>query len=75
MDTPEKQYLQALRSACEEIRLDYFPQVEASELLYKVITLGDIYLPLTLEKFDGSYRLYHDYPQPEDTFSQRERCG
>ena len=72
MGTPEKQYLQALRSACEEIRLDYFPQVEASELLYKVITLGDIYLPLTLEKFDGSYRQYHDFPQLEDTFSQRD---
>lgn len=72
MGTPERQYLHALRSACEEIRLDYFPQVEASELLYKVITLGDIYLPLTLERFDGSYRQNLDFSQPEHTFSQKD---
>lgn len=42
-------YLKILKEACNEMRLDYFPQVEASELLYKVITLEDIYLPLTLE--------------------------
>lgn len=72
MGTSEKQYLQGLRSACEEIRLDYFPQVEASELLYKVITLGDIYLPLTLEIFNGSYRQNHDFLQLERTFSQKD---
>ncbi len=41
-------YAKSVMEACNEIRLDYFPQVEASELLYHVITLEDIYLPLSL---------------------------
>lgn len=41
-------YIKSVKKACNEMRLDYFPQVEASELLYKVITLEDIYLPLSL---------------------------
>ena len=45
-----KKYTEALRKACNETKLDYFPQVEASELLYKVITLEDIYLPLSLSE-------------------------
>ena len=43
-------YIAKLKEACNEMRLDYFPQVEASELLYRVITLEDIYQPLKLEK-------------------------
>ncbi|MCR5735510.1 MAG: hypothetical protein K6G22_12965 [Lachnospiraceae bacterium] len=49
MSELRKKYIEALKNACNEVRLDYFPQVEASELLYKVITLEDIYLPLNLE--------------------------
>ena len=37
--------------------MDYYPQVEASELLYRVITLEDIYLPLTLG--DSLFSLEH----------------
>ena len=46
--TPREKYIKYIIAACNEMRLDYFPQVEASELLYRVITLEDIYLPLTL---------------------------
>ena len=46
--TSSEKYTKAVMEACNEMRLDYFPQVEASELLYKVITLKDIYLPLSL---------------------------
>lgn len=46
--TPREKYIKYIIDACNEMRLDYFPQVEASELLYRVITLEDIYLPLTL---------------------------
>ena len=42
-------YSKSIIEACNEMKLDYFPQVEASELLYRVITLEDIYLPLTLD--------------------------
>lgn len=48
MQNTKKQYLQILQTACNEVHWDYYPQVEASELLYRVITLEDIYLPLTL---------------------------
>ena len=48
-------YLSILKDSCNEMRLDYFPQVEASELLYRVITLEDIYLPLRLNKTTGRY--------------------
>ena len=46
----ENKYLAMLKEGCEKVTVDFFPQVEASELLYKVITLEDIYLPLRLEK-------------------------
>lgn len=44
----KEKYSRSIMEACNEMRLDYFPQVEASELLYRVITLEDIYLPLSL---------------------------
>lgn len=44
----KEKYTNSVIDACNEMRLDYFPQVEASELLYRVITLEDIYLPLSL---------------------------
>ena len=47
MSAKEK-YINALKRACNEMKLDYFPQAEASELLYKVISLENIYLPLSL---------------------------
>lgn len=43
-----KHYVNCVTNFCNEMKLDFFPQVEASELLYKVITLEDIYLPLSL---------------------------
>lgn len=46
--TSKEKYTKSIMDACNEMRLDYFPQVEASELLYRVITLEDIYLPLSL---------------------------
>lgn len=49
MLSARENYLESLRETCNEIKLDFFPQVEASELLYRVITLEDIYLPLSLQ--------------------------
>ena len=48
MMVSKDKYTKSVMEACNEMRLDYFPQVEASELLYRVITLEDIYLPLSL---------------------------
>ena len=45
-----ERYKSTIAEACSEMKLDYFPQVEASELLYRVITLEDIYLPLSLQR-------------------------
>lgn len=45
----EEKYYAELKKMCEIITLDYFPQAQANDLLYKVITLEDIYLPLTIE--------------------------
>lgn len=43
-------YSSLVKKKCNEVKLDYFPQAEASDLLYKVITLEDIYLPLSLRE-------------------------
>lgn len=48
MQTIKQEYNQILYNTCNEIHLDYYPQVEASELLYRIITLEDIYLPLNI---------------------------
>lgn len=61
--TPREKYIKYIIAACNEMRLDYFPQVEASELLYRVITLEDIYLPLTLGTSS------HDVPSLGSDFS------
>ena len=37
---------------CETIKLDYFPQMQASDLLYKIITMQDLYMPVYLVKPD-----------------------
>lgn len=58
----KEKYIKSIKEACNEMRLDYFPQVEASELLYRVITLEDIYLPLSLDVFS------YDSPIPESDF-------
>ena len=58
----KEKYIKSIKEACNEMRLDYFPQVEASELLYRVITLEDIYLPLSLDVFS------YDSPIPENDF-------
>lgn len=55
----KSKYIEALESACNEMRLDYFPQVEASELLFRVITLEDIYLPLSLSEDHYDPLPYH----------------
>ena len=60
MDIHEELYISAIKNACNEMRIDYFPQVEASEYLYRVITLEDIYLPLTLHEVSKETQLYQN---------------
>lgn len=43
-----EKYFECVKDACNEIRFDYLPQVEASDLLYRIVSLEDIYLPLSL---------------------------
>ena len=49
MTACKDKYICAVKNACNEVKLNYFPQIEASDLLYRVITLEDIYLPLSLQ--------------------------
>lgn len=55
----ESNYKKILKEVCCKLKLDYFPQVEASDLLYKVITLEDIYLPLTLSLTASEFGMLH----------------
>ena len=61
-------YINSLKSSCEEVHLDYFPQVEASDLLYRIITLEDIYLPLSLKavKSNDALQPYEGLPNIDD---------
>ena len=49
MTACKDKYICAVKNACSEVKLNHFPQIEASDLLYRVITLEDIYLPLSLQ--------------------------
>ena len=82
MSSHEK-YSKLLRDACNEMRLDYFPQVEASELLYRVITLEDIYLPLYLDYYldpltwinvseEDEEELFHIFEDKMDAWDSEE---
>lgn len=45
-------YNSHMHKFCETIKLDYFPQMQASDLLYKIITMQDLYMPVYLVKPD-----------------------
>lgn len=45
-----EEYNNHMHKFCETIKLDYFPQMQASDLLYKVITMQDLYMPVYLVK-------------------------
>lgn len=49
MSSIKQKYFSIIKNAYNVARYDYFPQVEASEFLFKRITLEDIYLPLSLD--------------------------
>ncbi|MBR3973510.1 MAG: hypothetical protein IKJ99_06130 [Oscillospiraceae bacterium] len=51
MTTIEKLYCDTSRLLYNEMDFSFFPQVEASEILYRIIRLEDIYLPLRIEPF------------------------
>lgn len=66
MNMHEDCYISALKTACNEIHLDFFPQVEASDYLYHTITLEDIYLPLTLQEASEEAQLFQSEIDDED---------
>ena len=45
-------YNSHMHKFCETVKLDYFPQIQASDLLYKIITMQDLYMPVHLVKPD-----------------------
>lgn len=45
-----EEYNNHMHKFCETIKLDYFPQMQASDLLYKVITMQDLYMTVYLVK-------------------------
>lgn len=42
-------YLACLKEYCEDIKLEYFPQVQSRDLLNRKITLRDLYVPASLK--------------------------
>ncbi len=48
-------YKECLKRACETVKHDDFPQVQASDLIYNSVTLKDLYFPVFLS-FDDPYK-------------------
>ena len=52
-------YNSYMHKFCETVKLDYFPQMQASDLLYKIITMQDLYMPVYLVKPDDDPRKFN----------------
>ena len=64
-------YKLCLHRFCETIKLDYFPQMQASDLLYKVITMNDLYIPVHLVKPEDDILNYNvNYDGIQDHFNK-----
>lgn len=54
-------YVNELKKVCEALTLDDFPQVQARDLLYKTITLNDVYFPIRLRSYSLTDRIRRDF--------------
>lgn len=62
-------YNEYMRKFCETIKLDYFPQMQASDLLYKVIMLQDLYMPAFLYKpINNPFKYNVDYSGMQERY-------
>lgn len=58
MDTIEKKYNEVLKNKCKKVSMDHIPSASAAELIYKIITLDDIYLPINLSDEETAESIY-----------------